>query len=425
MCCSQSDLLSILRGSIAPSTGCTEPCAIALNTATARARVHGPVKLLELSIDEFLFKNAMGVGIPGMTRRGVPLCAAVGLTAGDATAGVNVLHTVSPAQAEEAARLVEEGRIAIHVLSDCSGLFIQSTLHTSEGCVRITTTDYHDNIADIAFPPCEPLLPGKACPGKSSAILGYTLPEMLDFIEAVPQDALDFLQDGIDMNLAVAEAGSTLDFGRAMKALLTRGALADCPITQAKLLTASASYARMCGLPVPVMTATGSGNQGITVTLTIEGVAKALSIPQGTKLRALALAHLVNLYSKAHIGNLSALCSCGVASGLGASAAVVYMLGGNAEQMLLAAQNMAGSICGMICDGAKEGCANKAELAAGTAVQSAYLAMENVGIPSGNGILSPRWETLFENLGTLSTDGMREANRVIVRIMQRESTCTE
>lgn len=411
--------LEALKGSIKPSTGCTEPGAIALNAATARAQLPGQILHLTLRVDEFLYKNAMGVGLPGTAGRGVCLCAALGLTAGDAAAGMNVLHGVTREKVAEAEALLAAGQITTEVLHECDSLYVQSILQTDQGTVRVTTTDRHDHIAEICFSPFD-ALDNPLEPCTDSPMLAYTIADMLAFVDAASGEELAFLQDGVDMNLSVAQAGEAMALGRAMRALMERGILGDSPITQAKVLCASASYARMCGVSLPVMTATGSGNQGITVTMTIEGAARALHTPAEMKLRGLALAHLINMYGKAHIGNLSAMCACGVSSGLGASVAIVYMMGGTPQQMLLAAQNMAGSICGMICDGAKEGCANKVELAGGLAVESALLAMEDVGIPACNGILDGEWKGLFANMGALSRDGMRETNHVIVKIMQRE-----
>lgn len=410
--------LEAIRSTMKPSTGCTEPGAIALNAATARKHAAGALKSLTVRMDEFLYKNAMGVGIPGADTRGVPLCAALGVTAGDADAGFNVLHTVSPEQLQKAKRLVAEGLVAVQVCPDAEGLFIQSTLETDEDAVRVTTRERHDNIVEILHAPFTAQSEAPRSP-EDAPMLRHTLEDMVEFVTNATLEDLLFLEDGIRMNLAVAEAGGELEMGRAMRALIRRGALGQSPMTHAKFLCASAAYARMSGISLPVMSATGSGNQGITVTMTIEGVAQAIACVREKKLRALALAHLVNIYAKAHVGNLSALCSCGISSGLGASVGIVYMLDGSCEQMLLAAKNMIGSICGMICDGAKEGCANKVELAAGLAVESAYLALENMGIPDDNGILSSEWAALFENLGALAKRGMRETNRVIVQIMQR------
>ena len=173
------------------------------------------------------------------------------------------------------------------------------------------------------------------------------------------------------------------------------------------------------------MTATGSGNQGITLLLTLEAVAQERNIPEETKLRAAALASLVNIYVKSFTGTLSAVCACGVASGLAASVGVVYMLGGDEIAMLGAMKNILGSISGMICDGAKEGCANKVELSSGLAVQAAFLAMQGMSIAEGDGILADGLESLFENLGHLIREGMQNTNRVIVEIMQGSAACHE
>ena len=402
--------LEAIRSTMKPSTGCTEPGAIALNAATARKHAAGALKSLTVRMDEFLYKNAMGVGIPGADTRGVPLCAALGVTAGDADAGFNVLHTVSPEQLRKAKRLVAEGLVAVQVCPDAEGLFIQSTLETDEDAVRVTTRERHDNIVEILHAPFTAQSEAPRSP-EDAPMLCHTLEDMVEFVEGVPLSDLLFLEDGIRMNLAVAEAGGELEMGRAMRALIRRGALGQSPMTHAKFLCASAAYARMSGISLPVMSATGSGNQGITVTMTI-------SAGDCLAERVGALALQPGTSAKAHVGNLSALCSCGISSGLGASVGIVYMLDGSCEQMLLAAKNMIGSICGMICDGAKEGCANKVELAAGLAVESAYLALENMGIPDDNGILSSEWAALVENLGALAKRGMRETNRVIVQIMQ-------
>ncbi len=411
--------LETLRNTIKPSTGCTEPGAIALSAATARRHAEGAFRRVTLKLDEFLYKNAGGVGIPGADERGIALCAALGVTAGDADKGFNVLGRVTPEALAEAKRYVAEGLVGVSVCPEADGLYIQTVLETDRDRVRVTTVDRHDNIVEVVHAP----FPDERAPARREAgeapILRYSLREMLDFVREAPLDGLAFLEDGVRMNLAVAEAGEELPMGRAMRALIRRGALGHSPMTQAKYLCATAAYARMSGVPLPVMSATDSGNQGITVTMTIEGVAQTTAATRETKLRALALAHLVNVYGKAHVGSLSALCACGVSSGLGASVGIVYMLGGTCEQMLLAAQNMIGSISGMICDGAKEGCANKVELAAGLAVESAYLAVEDMGIPGDNGILSGEWRTLFENLGALAKQGMRATNRVIVEIMHR------
>ena len=418
--------LERIRGAVMPSTGCTEPVAIALNTATARRHAKGEVRRLTVTLDNYLYKNAMGVGIPGADERGVALCAAMGVTAGDPTAQMRVLDHVSAQALAQAKAMAAAGQVTVKTREDVSGLLVESVLETEEDVVRVLTLGSHTNIVRIDHAPFEPYV--QAAQGEGYAgdpIRACRLEEMIEFAKTVPAGELEFLQEGIDMNLAVAEAGMGFGLGRAVHTLIEQGAIGYSPVSRAEELCAAASYARMSGVSMPVMTATGSGNQGITLLLTIEGVAQALHIDRETKLRAAALANLINIYVKTFTGTLSAVCACGVASGLGASVGVVYMLGGGEEEMLYAMQNILGSICGMICDGAKEGCANKVQLSSGLAVKSAFLAMNGVNVQSGDGIVGSDLRSLFENLGQLVCEGMENTNSVIVDIMSRAGACRD
>ncbi len=414
--------LAEIHKALMPSTGCTEPVAIALNTATARANARGTLRRLTLTLDAYLYKNAMGVGIPGSDERGVALCAALGVTAGDPTARLRVLDHVTPQALQEAKRMVAQGLCEVRTREDVPDLFVECVLETDEDCVRVLTLSAHTNIVRVDHAPFDPYVPPRG-PQAAQPIRACTLQEMIDFASTVPVERIAFLQEGIDMNLAVAQAGRSFGLGLALGTLIEQGVIGRSPVSEAQLLCASASYARMSGVSMPVMTATGSGNQGITLLLTIEAVARARAIPQETKLRAAALANLINVYVKSYTGTLSAVCACGVASGLGASVGVVYMLGGGEQQMLGAMKNILGSISGMICDGAKEGCANKVELSSGLAVQAAFLAMQGMSIGRHDGILASDLRTLFEHLGQLVQEGMGDTNRVIVDIMQGAAGC--
>ena len=420
----QQFFIERMHRAIMPSTGCTEPVAIALNTATARKHAKGAVRRLEVTLDSYLYKNAMGVGIPGADERGVALCAAMGVTAGDPDAQMRVLDCVSREALDAAKAMAAQGVVQVNTRDDVSGLLVESVLTTDEDEVRVLTLQSHTNIVRIDHAPFERYEEGEgddalAC----DPIRNVKLAQMVDFARTVPAQELEFLQDGIDMNMAVAQEGLRFGLGRAVHTLIEQGAIGYSPVSRAEELCAAASYARMSGVSMPVMTATGSGNQGITLLLTIEGVAQALHIDRETKLRAAALANLINIYVKTFTGTLSAVCACGVASGLGASVGVVYMLGGGEEQMLFAMQNILGSICGMICDGAKEGCANKVQLSSGLAVKSAFLAMNGMNVRDGDGIVGSDLRSLFENLGHLVREGMESTNSVIVDIMSRGSEC--
>jgi L-cysteine desulfidase len=209
-----------------------------------------------------------------------------------------------------------------------------------------------------------------------------------------------------------------MGFGRSLLELNQRTLWGDSLIPHVQMLTGAASFARMTGVPMPVMIATGSGNQGITLFLTVSAAAEKLRTPREKLLRGLCMALSINLLSKAYLGTLAPICACGVASGLGASVGIAYILDANEAQMMGAVRSMIGGITGMICDGAKEGCANKVALSASCAALSAMTAVSNFSISCGDGILAEDIHDVFSNMEYLAKKGMEDTNRAILDIMQ-------
>jgi len=411
-------LLSCIRETIVPSTGCTEPVAIALCSATARAHAPGEIRKAELVLDLGLLKNAMGVGIPGLDKRGVALCCALGLVDGDPANGMDILGKIPQVHREEIERIAP--LVEVSAREDIATLFIQLTLTTDQACVRVTTTDRHDHIAAVETPPFAEILPAAAGETDAPPIQRCTLHDMVRFADEVPLERIEFLWEGVEMNRRMSEAGLQKGFWKGA-ALLEGEAL--LPAVQRTV--GAASYARMSGVTLPTMTATGSGNQGITVFLTVDTVCQKLGIGRERELRALALANAVNVYAKSFLGALSPICACGVASGLGAGVGIVYALGGTEAQMFGAMKNMLGGVSGMICDGAKEGCSSKVSIGAGCAVVAAMTALEDQTLASDSGILGRNMEELYCHLRALVCGGMASANRVMVDVMldrQREGT---
>ena len=406
--------LQKIRASLAPSTGCTEPAAIALNAATARANITGSITRVTARLDAYLFKNAMGVGIPGADERGVSLCVALGITAGDPQAGMNALHTVKPEQLAQAKLLRE--MVTVEIAEEAKGLYIETIVETAQDAVRVITSGEHDSIARVEHVPFTPFTPAEA--DLSEAAHEGSLGEFIEFARTCPLEDLTFLRDALNMNRVV--------YYRAMEEGLAHRVLPNMLLqdgslyAQAKKMAGTASYARMHGIPLPVMTATGSGNQGLTLFLTVDAAARTFNVSEERLLRALACAALANIYIKSFIGPLSSVCACGVASGLSASIGVVLLMGGGEKEMLQASRNILGTLSGMICDGAKEGCAAKVALSAGLAVESACLAMEGGGILAQDGILDDSFDRLIAHLGELVCVGMSETNDTIVHIMKDE-----
>ena len=408
-----------IRGTLAASTGCTEPSAIALNAATARRHAEGEIRSVKARLDSYLFKNAMGVGIPGADERGVELCVALGITAGDSTAGMNALHTVTAGQLAEAKALRE--MVTVEIAEEAAGLYIETVIITDRDSVRVITSGAHDCIARIEHAPFAPFVQEPAGEKPAAETICGDVASYLAFADQVPVEELAFLRNALEMNRRVFETAVERGLD---KQVLPSMMLKDSSVyVQAKRMAGAASYARMSGVPLPVMTATGSGNQGLTLFLTVDAAARAFHATEEKLLRALALANLVNLYIKSHIGPLSSVCACGVASGLGASLGTVYLMGGGEKEMLQAARNILGSVSGMICDGAKEGCASKVALSAGLAVEAACLAMDGCGIHAQDGILDDGFDHLIAHLGELVLEGMGKTNSTIVHIMMNEKRC--
>ena len=403
-----------IKASLAPSTGCTEPAAIALNAATARANIAGTVTRVTARLDAYLFKNAMGVGIPGADERGVSLCVALGITAGDPLAGMNALHTVKPEQLAEAKLLRE--MVTVEIAQEAKGLYIETIIETADDAVRVITCGEHDCIQRVEHAPFAPFTPAE--PTSAEAAHEGSLSEFIEFARTCPLEELTFLRDALNMNRVVYYRAMEEGMAHCVlpNMLLQDGSL----YAQAKKMAGTASYARMHGIPLPVMTATGSGNQGLTLFLTVDAAARTFNVSEERLLRALACAALANIYIKSFIGPLSSVCACGVAAGLAASIGVVFLMGGGEKEMLQASRNILGTLSGMICDGAKEGCAAKVALSAGLAVESACLAMEGGGIHAQDGILDDSFDRLIAHLGELVCVGMSETNDTIVHIMKDE-----
>lgn len=305
-------------------------------------------------------------------------------------------------------------KVEICERDDIETLFIETVVETDEDCVRVITFNEHNNIVTVDRPPFKKFEAPKVV--KDLEIQKYSMEDMKKFADTVSIDKIAFVQEGIDMNRKVAEAGMKVGLGKNMEKLVN-GPVGDSVMTYVQQQVAAASYARMSGVPVPVMIATGSGNQGIACILTTAAFAEKTGASEEATLRATALALLVNVYTKSYLSTLSPLCAAGIASGLGASVGIVYLLGGNADQMFGAIRNVLGGITGMVCDGAKEGCAHKVALAATNAVLSAYLAMNGSILSEFDGILDKDLVSTMTNLGLFAKDGVAPANATILKIM--------
>ncbi len=409
-----TELKTMIRSVVTPATGCTEPVAIALNASTARRELKGELKKASVKMDICLLKNALGVGIPGFSERGVVACVAIGIAAGDPSAGMDVLGSITPDKAELAKTLIP--RITVQLDGTRSGLFIESILESDEDKVRVVTDGGHANITlvehgtDFAH---YDTVEGSSIDGVEK----YGLADFRAFADTVDDEFLSFMREGVEMNRAISEAGAAMAIGQCYDRLTAKSFFDRSLISEVQRATSCASYARMSGVQLPVMTVTGSGNQGISLFLTADVAGRILGVGEEKRLRGIAYAQSLNIFIKHSLGTLSCLCSASVASGLAGACGVLYMLGATDEQITACIKTVLGSATGMICDGAKEGCANKVGLSCANAVTAAMMALEGFGIEAGGIVTSDDVAELVDNLSRVANVGMTPANAAIVDIM--------
>ena len=421
---SQKELLKLLREGITPATGCTEPIAVAYAVARAKEQTEGDLESINVQVDSNIYKNGLMVTIPGTKEKGLIAAAAFGFVAGDSKKGFRVIEDLADEDIIRAKQLMEQKKVVLKLKRDYKGLYIKVILVTRKEKVRVIVLDTHLNIVSIEkidknrhF---KPYIKKEQNDNSSThQIQSYTLEDFLQFSDEISFGELSFLEDGVEMNLKIAQEGLAIKSGVGVKfiEMIKEGIMSDNMITRAQVLCAAASEARMSGSKLPVMSTAGSGNHGITAFLTNYAVAEKQKLPKEKLIRSLALTNLITFFIKSYTGTLSAMCGCGVAAGIGVSAGVVYLLGGNKEKILGALYNMVGSISGVICDGAKNGCAYKLALASGWAVQSALLSLKGAIIHSSDGILDPDFKQLFKNLGYICDPGMVSTDKAILKIM--------
>ncbi len=381
----RSEILSLMKREIIPAIGCTEPIAVALCCArAAEALGHRPEKIAA-HLSANILKNAMGVGIPGTGRTGLPIAMALGATVGRSEYGLEVLRDVD------------------------------------DKAVAIISGD-HTNFVYVAHGD-RVLLDNRSSATSESAAekpVELSMRTIWDFAMTSPLDELEFIDQARRLNMAASEVSFKGNYGHSLGRLLQNDAerliMGDSLFTRILSYTSAACDARMAGAMVPVMSNSGSGNQGITSTIPVVVYAEHISATREQMLRALILSHLTVIYIKQSLGRLSALCGCVVAS-TGSSCGITYLMGGGYEQVAAAVKNMIANLTGMICDGAKPSCAMKLTSGVSTAVLSAMMAMDGRCVTSVEGIIDDDVDRSIANLTTIGRDAMNETDAMILKIM--------
>ena len=418
-----AQIISLIRREVKPALGCTEPIAVALACAKAAESIpEGKTEQLKVYVSPNILKNGMGVGIPGTGMIGLHIAAALGAICGKSEYGLEVLKDVNDRSVEEAKAMVDSGKVEICVADDPHILYVKacalSCTHEADAIIR----DSHDNIIECDVDGRVMFRSGNDDHNGNDEVsgdYGITIREIYEYARTAAFEDIAFILEDRTLNMALAREGMKGSYGLCVGRTISgdkEELFGNSFMTYAMYLTAAASDARMAGCTLPAMSNSGSGNQGITVSMPVIAYAERYGIDDERLARALIMANLVAIHIKSFLGRLSALCGCVVAS-TGAASGIAWLKGASYEQVCATIKNMIGNITGMVCDGAKVGCAMKVASGVSVAIQSAMLALENRCVSANDGIIEDDIEKTIANLGRIGSLGMKETDRVILDIM--------
>ncbi|MBO5189276.1 MAG: serine dehydratase subunit alpha family protein [Alistipes sp.] len=419
-------IIALINREVIPAIGCTEPIAVALCTARATELLGCRPERIEVQLSANILKNAMGVGIPGTGMIGLPIAIALGALVGRSAYQLEVLRDVTSEAVAEGRRFIDERRIAIALKEgEVDKLYVEVQAMADGHRATAIIAGGHTS---FVYEACDERVVLDAQRGSIAAEEEQEVPLSLarvwEFAMESPLEELRFILETKRLNKAAAETAFRADYGHAVgRTMLAAGAgavMGDGIFSRILSYTSSACDARMAGAMIPVMSNSGSGNQGISATLPVAIYAEEIAATEEQTIRALALSHLTVIYIKQSLGRLSALCGCVVAA-TGSSCGITYLMGGGYPQVVSAVKNMIANLTGMICDGAKPSCAMKVTSGVATAVLSAMMAMEGRCVTSVEGIIEEDVDRSIRNLTRIGRDGMNETDRMVLDIMTHKA----
>jgi len=450
------ELSALIKKDMVPALGVTEPGAISFCVAKAKSYAKGELLHLNVAMNSGMYKNAFTCGIPNSKEVGNVFAAALGYVAGNPDKGLESLANVTPADNICAQRLIDEGKITVALSGISSRIFMEATLETTESKVLLTIRDTHTNITKIVVngetvleaeekdeaidrpeagitesdkteEGCGITESNKVAEGtgttKIHSIHRYTLAELVDYVNTVSLEEIEFVKEAYKVNLELFEEAlknPRTTFARQLLAMNGGEVISKDEQMTASLLCNATIEARVIGLDKPAMSITGSGAHGIIATMPLYGVYKIHGLSEEMLYRATMLSYLICTYIKEYSGRLSAFCGCAIAAGTGMSCGLVYLKGGTVEQMEYTLNNMASSITGMICDGGNQGCTMKGVAACDAAFRSVAFAMKGVHIDKVHGINGNTPEETMRNMGLIASPGMVGTEKTIVEIFEEK-----
>ena len=439
----RTSIIALIKQEVIPAIGCTEPIAVALCVAKATEILGCKPHRIEAHLSANILKNAMGVGIPGTGMIGLPIAIALGALIGKSEYGLEVLKECTPDAVEAGKRMIADEAISIKLKEGITEkLYIEITAFGATSAASGATTATSGATSASSCPQSataiiagghtnfiylshngEVLLdaPLKSTAEQNGNKTALTLKKVYDFATTAPLEEIEFILEAQRLNKAAAETSFKGRYGHQLGRTLKESTremsiLGNNTFSKILSYTTAACDARMAGVMVPVMSNSGSGNQGITATLPITIYAEENNKSREELIRALTLSHLTVIYIKQSLGRLSALCGCVVAA-TGSSCGITYLMGGGYNQISFAVQNMIATLTGMVCDGAKPSCSLKIASGVSTSLLSAILAMEEQCVSSVEGIIDNDVDKSILNLTRIGSESMNETDHTVLDIM--------
>lgn len=418
----REQIIALIHQEVVPAMGCTEPMAVALCVAKATETLDKKPEQIQVLLSPNMLKNAMGVGIPGTGMIGLPIAIALGALIGKSEYSLEVLRDSNRGAVEAGKAYIAENRIQVALKENISEkLYIEVSVQADGNSAVAIISGSHTHFVYLAKDGVV-LLDEKNTPimENETETVELTLKTVYDFATTSPIEELEFINEARKLNENASKQALLgnygHDLGKTLSRPLGRGIMGDSIFSHILSATSSACDARMAGAMIPVMSNSGSGNQGIAATMPVVVFAEENHNTADELTRALILSHLTAIYVKQSLGRLSALCGCVVAS-TGSSCGITYLMGGNYQQVAYSVKNMIANLAGMVCDGAKPSCALKVSSGVSTAVLSAMLAIQNRFVTSAEGLIEDDVDRCIHNLTRMGADGMNETDRMVLDIM--------
>ncbi len=416
----------ILKKEVTPALGCTGPTAVSYVAAEAAAAVGGKPQKIVVKVDRHIGTKNSDVGIPGTPVVGLKMAAALGALAGDAAAGLEVLHNVTPESEREALAFSQSGNVTVDVdlETDILGLFMDCTVTTDKGVGRAVVVKTHTNLVyREANGQVQVNIPYDRRASMSEAhdeMASFRIADFYRYATEMPLEELLFLREAVTMNKTLAKTIFDRKAKGAGFALSMMGRADGNLIRKAKALTAAGSEARMEGFSLPAMSCATSGNVGLTASLPLISMAEDLGSSEEQLLRALALSFLTTICVKNRIGRVSSMCACVTAASQGIAAGASLLLGGDLDCINRAVNNTVVNIFGVVCDGARLACALKLSSAAGVAIECAMMAKDGVMTPANEGIVAGNADQTLDFMGDFAQHGMAGSDLALCKALYKK-----